>query len=225
MKRTLSIIVLALFLVTMLPIGASATERDAYEREQLLAKACEVFPEYEDYIYGRIAPQSSSRGVREVTFSETRKISETESITYVQYSDGRGIVSQENLQQDFALTSTDSSETSFAGGVLVTLSYKVTPTDTGYFSGVFYLDDFKCKVMPSTYDSILNIGTSSSNSSLKCLFNNSTPNYTESAGKSANVTYNLTFIPDRSYGVTSSNDIYASLSLSVRNDTVYVTLN
>lgn len=226
MKKLLSVLLTLVLLITIFPINSSAvTDESMREQLELINLACLAFPEYASIIRGDAIvtyrePQTSST---EIIFYETRAISENESITYAQFSNNRGVVVYETASAA-TLDETGSSESIFAGGVSGTLSYKVTPTDTDDFKGVFHLDNFKYRLISATYDSITDTGTPSANSSTHCLYNRSTPVYQETATHAASVKYNITFIPAGACGVTSSRDIQFTLDLGVRNDTVIVEL-
>lgn len=180
-----------MILLSTFPIETAAVDSVNAERKELLNLACQLFPEYVASIRGKAEAvySRSQTHVAEIVFCETRSVSEHEKITYAQFSNGRGIIVDESATAA-SLDETDSSETTFGGGKTGTLSYKITPTDERYFSGIFYLDDFKYRLISATYDCITDDGTPSVNDSIYCVFNQSTTVYQETASSSARASYN-----------------------------------
>ena len=218
MKKALSLLLATVLLLSLLPTPTYAAESDSSVREQWIQLACEAFPEYEDNIRGTVSTYSRTivelETTPEVVFCETREISETETVTYAQYSDGRSIIIGGKAAARLTAAPTQSN---FAGGIDYTITYTVVPTDTDNFDGIFQVIDFKCRVMPATYDSILNIGTPSVNYSSICKYNVYPGNLTETASSPANVNYSITFYPNYA---TSDYRLIVSLDLSVSNDDV-----
>lgn len=226
MKKLLSILLIMVLCLWAFPISSNAVvDKSSTERLELLNLACQIFPEYTSNIRGKgdETNRTTQTGPSELIFCETRAISENERLTYAQFSNNRGVVVLETASAA-TLEETGSSESIFAGGVSGTLSYMVTPTDEDDFYGVFYLDNFKYRLISATYDSITDIGTPSVNSSIHCLYNRSTPVYQQTANRFASVDYNITFMPAGAYGVNSSRDIRFTLGFGVGNDTVIVEL-
>ena len=226
MKKLISILFTLLLLLVAFPINSNAVvNKSNIERIELIDLACLTFPEYASNIRGNAnkSYRGPQNGPAEIVFCETRAISENERITFAQYSNNRGVIVYETASAA-SLEETGSSENTFCCGLSSTLSYAITPTLESDFSGVFYLDNFKYRLISATYDSITDDGTPSYNDEIYCAYTQSTTVYQETATSAAKATYNITFIHNGSYGVFSSDDIYVTLDLRVRNDTVTVHL-
>ena len=81
MRKYLAMLLAAVMLLTMMPLGAAATETDTSERDELIALASEFFPEYANQICEeRIGTYAVSRGLgqRELVVTESRSVSDTE---------------------------------------------------------------------------------------------------------------------------------------------------
>lgn len=93
MKKLFSVFLSVFILLGTLPFSAAAYEGNL-EQEELLELACEVFPEYEEYLNNPPASSlaRSNTGIGEVVSSKTRSISDTESMTATLYSTGYVVV-------------------------------------------------------------------------------------------------------------------------------------
>lgn len=181
MKRTLSIIVLALFLVTMLPFSAFAAESGEYEREQLLAKACEVFPEYASLIRGGdVATCSLPSGEKPTVISqETRYVSETETLTVARLTDSSVIVTDARYNNSIAITG--SSTSNVGPDVIGSASFQVTNSAQ---SGVFNYNSVGFIITNGASGSFTSYGTPSKNTRMA---------YNKITESSTNIEYALTF--------------------------------
>lgn len=152
MKKLISICLSLVMLFSLFPIDAFAAENTQSEYDQLIALACEVFPEYAsaircENICTYTMPRSSNP--MEVIYRETREISDTESMSIALLSGGNAIV----IYNNFA-TTTYTSNTSDIGsvGVSGTASFKVSMNNayfklnnvefTIYETGGDYFTDF-----------------------------------------------------------------------------------
>lgn len=223
MKKLFFLILSLILVVSMMPVSVVATESTS-ERDELIARACEAFPEYEAIICNENTSTYSRSNIDnpEITFCETRSISEHERITYAQLSSNGAIIIDETVEA-IELIETDSSISNFSAGVRGTLSYKVICTNE-YYNGIFYLNDFEYTIYDSAYDWITNDGTMTCNDSVDCAFSQGSTVYQETANNAARASYGLRFIHQGAYGVQSSRDLLYSLILSVRNNTVNITL-
>ena len=136
MKKLISICLCAIMLLTMIPIGASASETNLAARNNLITLACEVFPEFADAIRSEninnstIAPASASD---EVIYTETREVSDSKRLTLSQYASGSVIVISQELS-DFPIEIVDSSTSDISTvGVAGTASFEMKGPGTGYF--------------------------------------------------------------------------------------------
>lgn len=223
MKKTLSLCLTILILLTILPLSAFAEDTQLSEQEELINLACDAFPEYRDYILGNVSVYRGTLSNAEIIFCETRKISETEKITYAQYSNGRGIIVGSSMTV-FGVGLYDPSQSNFAGGYDYTFSVRVATTDTTEFPGMFYVTNCKARIMSATYDSLIDYGTCSVNDRNLCKYNIGGKNKTETSSQDAYIEYDLTFLPKSSCGITSSDDLYAPLVIAVGGDDISATI-
>lgn len=225
MKKVLSVFLVATIILTTLPFNVMATEVSSSSHDELIALACEVFPEYTSSILGEniSAYNLPQYDENEVIFSETRNISETEKLTYTQFASGRGIIISEESTA-IELEETGSSQSSFAGGVDYTVSYKITPSNDpdDDFPGVFTIDNFKYRIIYSTYDLITSPGTANVNNENFCHKSLLTSVYQETPTTDAEISYRLTFLPYRAFGVVNSDAFSVDFTLRVSSDFLYV---
>lgn len=225
MKKIFTIFLSFCLIVTLLPIDTKAETKHQIEQNDLIELACSIFPEYEQAIRGNSKEKTYSNRTSnsDIVLKQSRSISSDETLSYIQFADGNGLIvnSSRTVAQ---LTETGSSVAGFSGGSNYYYSYKVTPTDTTYFSGIFYLDDLVITIYNSSYDWISSDGTASVNSSIYCKYNKTSNGRQETSTSAADLCYNITFIPDRAYGVHSSGDIQVTLDFGARNNNVYVDL-
>ena len=84
-----------LLLLTTFPVYVMAAESPPSNHDDLIALACDVFPEYEEYLKNppvSIPARSSNGNIGEVISSETRSISDTESMTATLFSTGYVVI-------------------------------------------------------------------------------------------------------------------------------------
>lgn len=90
MKKLFSVLLAVVILLGTLTFNAAAAARNT-EQEELIELACVVFPEYEEYLKNppaTVTARSGNGNTGEVVSSETRSISDTESMTATLYSTG-----------------------------------------------------------------------------------------------------------------------------------------
>lgn len=98
MKKLISFILAAVVLLGLVPVHALASESSSITREDVIAMACEVFPEHEAQIRGDTPIQvASSRNANDdllgnIVVCETRMNENGEIFTYRQYSRGLSFV-------------------------------------------------------------------------------------------------------------------------------------
>lgn len=207
MKRVLSILLAAVLLLTMMPFAAFADESEASVHDELIAQACEVFPEYAEIIRGSgemISPFVTYSTGNVVVYSETRSISDNHSMTISQYSDGAVAISD---LSGFTSTLTDFDSVGYTTRDVITASFKVTMSGA---SGYFCLNNFKCSIFHSDYDRIDSVGTISCSGAT---YNSSaiTKNLRETATSYARYTIPVSFIEygeyyPISFGVSVGNN-------------------
>lgn len=158
MKKILSLCLAILMLLTALPIDASAVENKTYSQTELLTLACEVFPEYESEIINqenRSFANYRSADSDEIIFSETRDISDNQSLTLLQRRGGDIIVVSREI--DWAnLYVNDSTSDISNVGVTGTADFQITTTSA---SGTFILSDVRFTIYYTGSDYFTSTGT------------------------------------------------------------------
>ena len=99
MKRIFSLILALLMLIVSVPLTTTASEQEVSRHDYLIELACDTFPEYASIIRGQntfshASLHSDSNGV---IFSETRTISDTETLNIAQLSSGNVIITKGNV--------------------------------------------------------------------------------------------------------------------------------
>jgi len=158
MKKILSLCLAILMLLTALPIDASAVENKTYTQTELLTLACEVFPEYESEIINqenRSFANYRSSDSDEIIFSETRDISDNQSLTLLQRRSGDIIVVSREI--DWAnLYVNDSTSDISNVGVTGTADFQINTTSA---SGTFILSDVRFTIYYTGSDYFTSTGT------------------------------------------------------------------
>ena len=158
MKRGLSILLVAVLLFTVMPFAVFADESDISEHDELVAKACETFPEYSNKISGHLTPsqvqiQSVSGHSSEVVHSESRYVSDDEVLTYTEYDSGIVTLSEARFNASFTTDSTDVS-----GSITyVTATLRGTVSNYGC-DNVFIAENFVFAIYAHSYDRIISLG-------------------------------------------------------------------
>ena len=158
MKRVLSILLVAVLLFTVMPFAVFADESDISEHDELVAKACETFPEYSNKISGHLTPsqvqiQSVSGHSSEVVHSESRYVSDDEVLTYTEYDSGIVTLSEARFTASFTTDSTDVS-----GSITyVTATLRGTVSNYGC-DNVFIAENFVFAIYAHSYDRIISLG-------------------------------------------------------------------
>ncbi|MDO5401128.1 MAG: hypothetical protein Q4F17_09130 [Eubacteriales bacterium] len=226
MRKILSFALALVLIMTMLPMCVLAAEDAPNERAELIALACEVFPEYAPMILGDISPFSAycnPNGPADVVYQETRSISNTEEITLARYSNGATIIIEQSEISSHDIIETSANEKVVTNGVAYTLSYKIAATSdfVEYYPGVLYISNFKATVYDSGYDKINSYGTISVNNSSYCTrYPVVVYSLQETASNAASVHYPFQF---HSPG-NSSGTFPGSLAITVRNNEITVSL-
>lgn len=138
MRKFVSLFLTLALLLTTISFEVSATEIEQSSYDSLIQKAAAAFPEYAEkiqnpknsaYLYSRDATP------RELLVSETRPISDVESITYAEYSDGLILLSG----YDFTCDSTVVDSSTGSTYKKYTIDVEAACIAEGY-NGYFYLD-------------------------------------------------------------------------------------
>lgn len=183
MRKFISICMVAIIVCTLFPASILAQEADRDEQTQLLALACEVFPEYASIIRGENAvgynlPDSDN--FNEVVFTETRDISETENLSITQLASGDVIVL--NAYYDYTnLEKTDSSISNVGTDTIGYASFKATCTGV---SGLFQYKNVGFIITQGGSGNFTSYGTVSTSGAIEI---------GEYSVNTTNINYNLTF--------------------------------
>lgn len=159
MKRFLSPFLAVIMLFTVMPFGVFATENETSERDELIAQACEIFPEYASIIRGEnVANYSLPRGKNsnEKIFEERRDISETASMSITGYMDGNVYIVKQT-GYGYELDASTSNIYSSTSGVRGFVSFEAACTN---LSGWFQLKDVQFQIVYNGSDYFMSYGTS-----------------------------------------------------------------
>lgn len=228
MKKIISAVLAIILVATMLPMDTRAVEGNNSEREELLALAFEVFPEYTDIPQGNAAVPfslpNSTNNTNDIAFSETRTAPNGEEITFVQYASGQGMFIYNDASM-FKGEYTDTDLAGFSGGTNGTASIKVVCNDSNY-PAVLYLKNVKFTIFNSGYDQIQSMGTISfNNTSYGSAKQSGTTKYRENSAGYANFTYSVTFYYRDGIGSNDPRNMGFRLSVFVGGDHVSVQVN
>lgn len=141
MKRTIAIIMLLVILLTTAILPVYAAE-PASEKAEIIDLACQAFPEYTDIICGRVpASRSSTNEKPEVVFSETRSISDDQSISITYYSDGGALLTRSTINCDMSENIANSSKYTYW-----TVTGEFTTTYGDAYPGVFTISNAQFRI-------------------------------------------------------------------------------
>lgn len=184
MKRLMSfLLVLAvIFVVAPMPVSASQGEKLSGQ-EELIALACETFPQYENKILSRRGYADNARSIasnRSLVITETKNISDNELVVYSEYSDGMILLSY----AQYRYTTTTNSLEQEGSRTLWNVTVRATSVDvTGAY---FELRNVQFTVYATTYDRITNVGTYTEYG--RCMMHTqATPVLNETASTKANI--------------------------------------
>lgn len=151
MKKLLSMCLDAILLVTLFPVHALAVEYS--EDDDLIELACEVFPEYEASIRGEIFPknENSRSSNREVIISESRQVSENQTLYYTEYSDGVALVASSGFTPTETIINNDT------GASATTITSKLVVKCT-WSNQEFICNNVKYVTVSSQPDYIISTG-------------------------------------------------------------------
>lgn len=184
MKKCLSIILVLSLLLVVIPMSVQAASNDL-EREELIEKACEAFPEFATKIRNEEPKPASYRmsGESEVVYAETRAVSDRELISYTEYSDGAVLLAQTQCETIY------NSTTDIANEIKVDITVKATHNDA---PGYFKASHVQFTINETGYDYITSPGSTSTSGG--CQYGGGySMKKTETASGDAYVKYNLGF--------------------------------
>ena len=157
MKKFLSLLIAFAMVFTVFPFTAFASE-NTYEEIQIATKACAAFPEYADKIQAKLQNADAqiaafSDSPRTIVTNETRDISDKESITYTEFSDGLILLASSSVSHSV------SSGGSSTSGSKTTYTITISTSLVGYSGCTAKLKNVKYVIDTSGYDKITSAGT------------------------------------------------------------------
>lgn len=205
-KRLFSVCLAVLILLGTLPFSAAAAE-GGLDQEELIELACEVFPEYEEYLKNppaSVSTRSGNSDIGEVVSSETRSISDSESMTATLYSTGYVVV---GYVYDYFEVSISDSGSQVASDFIGSASFTVATNAKGL--GEFSLRNVSFIIHQNNTGYFTSYGAPSPNELVT---------YSTVSNSTTSIVYNLSF----KYGGIY---LYTRFSLSINNGKVVVTVN
>ncbi len=159
MKKLLALVLSLSLMFTLVPCCALAADADQSGYDTLVDKAASAFPEYAAKLLNpsyRPSVYTRNAAARVLVVSETRSISDKESITYTEYSDGLVLLSD----YDFTYETTEVDYYTGSTYRSITIDIEAACVATGY-SGYFYLNGVSYKLYDGydNFDRITNPGT------------------------------------------------------------------
>lgn len=216
MKKLLAMLLSLIMVFSLVPLAVSAAEMETSSHSALVDKAVVAFPEYAERLLNPSYFSTRARGVTDsvLVVKETRPISDTESITYAEYSDGRIFLSDYDFTYD-----TPSANSSGTSPRTVTIDIEAEALLYGESLGSFYLDNVKYELYPGyyNYDRIVYAGTGTRSGGCTNA-NRGTYNQYEDLQGYAELTYELRFRVNSSAG----GYVDSTLSLYVGEDTAVI---
>lgn len=151
-KKIIALLTTAILLLYSIPFYASAEEEKHLTREEHLALACEVFPEYAELIRNKdpLIPISPRSVEPEIIFSETREVSETHTMTLFEYSDGDVMIASSEVHDSVIVESISGS-----GVALYVVDLLVTIENS---TQQFFVDNVRFTINYNEYDFITSAG-------------------------------------------------------------------
>lgn len=214
MKKLLALLLSLAVFFTFSPLSASAADFESPNNNVLVNKAVATFPEYAERLLNPNYSSSRARSTMErvLVVKETRPISDTEYITYAEYSDGLILLS------DYEFTYNTSGSSIYYGDTFkyITIDISATGRYDGSTLGVFYLNDISYTINygDNIYDEI-NIPGTPSTSNRNTTYSDRTYWPDETDERYAKVSYKLRFKVDSGY-------VESIITLDVGEDTALI---
>lgn len=193
MKRLLSYILSISMIVSLLASYAHASPIDKAAHDELVNLACEVFPEYTSIITNS---SCNSRSVflntecPEIVFSETRSISDTTCLSYIELSDDTCFLALASSSSDLTPSASYSITNSTISGSTTTDTISIVATYSPS-SGVVRISGLQYTIYAYSYDRFTNTGSISTQNGATC--RGYYPQYVETSSSPAYFYYSLAF--------------------------------
>lgn len=203
MQKIICVIMSIVIIILNFPTAYASTSDNLSQPENAndtIQKALELFPEFAS---GTYVPSSNMRSTTsdnariEVSYSETRSYSDTEQITYTQFSNGGAMLTNSNFYDfDFRYQSTQTGSEISGSNTVVTLNIRAIYVEQEYDGGPWYeygsftLSGIRYNISRTGYDWIISTGTPS-NQPVCTNYTASTPVLNETASGKAKISYEL----------------------------------
>ena len=127
MKKLVSFCLAVIMIFAILPVSAFAADNAQSEQERLFARAREVFPEYASLIHRNdVATYSALSSENPIVFTETRDISDTESMTIALYANSDVVIVDKTY--DYVKPEKEESSTTVGSDMIGSASSVFLPT-------------------------------------------------------------------------------------------------
>ena len=159
MKKSISTVVALILILSMIPLRVFASDLSDSENDELIALACDIFPEYAykiqnppslDQLFSATSARSIDDGFK-IVLRETRNVSDSRQITYQEYANGA-----------YSLTSLTTAYTivreSYSGSGYSQYIVDIQVLHS-YCPGAMYVTGFNYTLLSSSYDQINSFGT------------------------------------------------------------------
>ncbi len=160
MKKLFALLLSFALFFTLVPFGVSAVEVEQQNYNTFVDKAIAAFPEYAEKLSNpsyHTSEHTRSATDRVLVVKETRPISDKESITYAEYSDGLILLSGYEFTYESTCVDSNTGNTEKSITINIEAAYVVDGHTEGYFNlnGVSYVlrygvNNFDCITSPGT---------------------------------------------------------------------------
>lgn len=190
MKKLVGLLLVVVMAFGFIPMQANAAQNEKCSgQEELIAVACEAFPEYRDKIISRRGIEGHGRSpdaTRELVVTETRYISDNEAIVYSEYSDGLILLTD----YTYRYSTTINSQTQEGSRTLYDVTIRATSADVA--NAYFELRNVQFTIYGTAYDRITSVGTYTEYGYCD-VHTRCTPVLYETASTKANIVYRLSW--------------------------------
>ena len=160
MKKTICVFMSVVLLLLSFPLSVSATEEKqiGYTRDEIVALASEVFPEYSDKIveaYSEEPSAPTARGAKQLVRELSRETEDGEQISYAEYSDGEVLLS---VARSYPYSSSHTITDFVIDGSISRHTITVVGTSSEC-SGEFTLSNVCIAIYGNGYDRFTNVGS------------------------------------------------------------------
>ena len=224
MKKMFAILLIVAVAVSALTLNVSAVgieQNETQKRNEIIEKACQVFPEYASIIRNEDSSALFSRksytdAKPVVVCEKTRPVGPNRNITYTELSDGAVVLAS----YEFNATDETTHEPTHGGNTKYTATVDVMCTAS---DGIFTLRNIRYTISDG-YDKITNSGSPSVNYKNECIFSTSSVhdydvNPNETLHSAAYIKYKLSY---HVRGLDAGFYYRTIFTFSIRNNSVTI---